>query len=487
MTGERVLVAGGNRLERSAISWFLADSGYAVTTVDELDSVPAQSAEPPDLAFIALNETADRRVLDRIRGDSGWKDVPVVVAGTCPRHEDVAALIDSGATDVVSRPFQPAEILGRLEVRLRQSVEMRAMRSALEGKERALERARDDVATTHEIVNIVQEVVAELSPAAVYRTLARKIAGALEVNQCSVVLGSPGEPDGVVAAANENRSIRELPVQLDRYPEIVSALETEQPVLIEDAATDPRLAEVVAGVRAAGGEFPVRSAIAVPFAIDRWRTGVLFLRTAPHERALTHEDAEFANLVVRAAVAAVQRSLIIEETQADNRRLEHLATTDALTRLPNRRAFLERLGAEFDRAQRYGKVITLLMIDADLFKSVNDAFGHLVGDRVLAQLGAILQGSIRTVDSVARYGGEEFVAILPETRLDGGVIFAERLREAVARHTFSGPEGTPLMLTVSIGAASYPGDGINSSEDLIARSDEALYRAKSAGRNQVRT
>jgi two-component system, cell cycle response regulator len=487
MTGERVLVAAEDLIERSAVSWLLSDSGYAVTTFERLDGIPDGVADPPDFAFIALSRMEDQSVLERIRGERRWKDVPVMVAGTCPDRHDVARLIGAGAVDVVSRPIEAAELLGRLEMRLREHGEARAMRAALEGKERALERARDDVATTHEIVNIVQEVVTELSPAAVYRTLARRVAGTLGVNQCSVVLGAPGDRDGVVAAANENRSLRELPIELARYPEIIAALESEQPVLIEDAATDHRLVRVVAEMRAEGIEFPVRSAIAIPFAIDRWRTGVLFLRTALHERALTHEDAEFANLVVKAAVAAVQRSLIIEETRADNRRLEQLATTDALTRLPNRRAFLERLGAEFDRAQRYGKVITLLVIDADHFKGVNDAHGHLCGDRVLAQLASLLQSTVRTVDAVARYGGEEFVAVLPETRLDGAVIFAERLREAVERHSFSGPNGAPLSLTISIGVAAYPADGVNSSEDLIARADEALYRAKSGGRNQVRT
>ncbi|HEX4936690.1 MAG TPA: GGDEF domain-containing protein, partial [Gemmatimonadaceae bacterium] len=190
--------------------------------------------------------------------------------------------------------------------------------------------------------------------------------------------------------------------------------------------------------------------------------------------------------VLRAAVASVRRSHVLESTRADNQRLEALATTDALTRLLNRRAFHERLTEEVQRAHRYGSVVTLLLIDVDHFKQVNDTHGHLVGDAVLAQVATVMQSSLRTVDVAARYGGEEFVAILPETPLDGAIVIAERLRERVARHEFAGAHAVPLRLTISIGAAVYPAADVHSTDDLIARADAALYRAKAEGRNVVR-
>jgi diguanylate cyclase len=124
------------------------------------------------------------------------------------------------------------------------------------------------------------------------------------------------------------------------------------------------------------------------------------------------------------------------------------------------------------------------MIDLDHFKMVNDTHGHLVGDRVLQQLGDLLRRQVRSVDVVARYGGEEFVVVLPETDKEGGAVFAERIRVAVAEHDFS-DASDKLEVTVSIGVAGTPGDDIAFPEELLQQADTALYRAKEKGRNQV--
>jgi diguanylate cyclase (GGDEF)-like protein len=229
----------------------------------------------------------------------------------------------------------------------------------------------------------------------------------------------------------------------------------------------------------------IQSVAAIPFAIDRWRSGVLFLRTDRDQRRLTNEDIAFAEVAVRAAVAAIRRAQALETTRADNRRLEALATTDPLTRVLNRRALLDRLNAEVDRARRYDSGLTMLLLDVDYFKQINDTAGHLAGDNVLRQLGALLEDAMRKVDVVARYGGEEFVALLPETSADGGVAFAERLRERIEAQEFTVSSERTVHLTVSIGIATFPSARVESTEDLFARADEALYRAKSAGRNRV--
>ena len=182
-----------------------------------------------------------------------------------------------------------------------------------------------------------------------------------------------------------------------------------------------------------------------------------------------------------------EREQELARAREDNRRLEALATTDPLTRLLNRRAFMDRLSHELERSHRYGAVHCLLMIDVDHFKMINDGAGHLTGDGVLKQLGALLQSSVRTVDVVARYGGEEFVVLLPETPLEGAAAFAERLRETIARHAFLTGHGHAIRLTASVGVACYPTAHVRSADELFACADEALYRAKSGGRNQVRT
>ena len=176
----------------------------------------------------------------------------------------------------------------------------------------------------------------------------------------------------------------------------------------------------------------------------------------------------------------------LETTIADNRRLEELATTDPLTRVLNRRALSERLAAEMDRARRYACQLTILLIDIDYFKRVNDTAGHLAGDEVLRQIATAIQTAVRTVDVVARYGGEEFVVILPETSAAGAIVFAERLRMGIATHDFPVGAAT-IRLTVSIGLATFPAPDITSADAFFAKADAAMYRAKESGRNQVRS
>jgi two-component system cell cycle response regulator len=188
--------------------------------------------------------------------------------------------------------------------------------------------------------------------------------------------------------------------------------------------------------------------------------------------------------VVKAAVATIARAQLIETTRAENTRLEVLAHTDPLTQSLNRRALTVRLVAEMDRARRYNAVLSMLMVDLDHFKRVNDSKGHLVGDEVLREVAHLLQESVRSVDFVARYGGEEFVVVLPETAHAGAVIFAERMRERIEQMSFVREHGG-AKLTASIGVASYPTNDIHTVEDLFTRADDALYRAKAAGRNRV--
>jgi two-component system cell cycle response regulator len=192
--------------------------------------------------------------------------------------------------------------------------------------------------------------------------------------------------------------------------------------------------------------------------------------------------------VIRAAVATIQRAQLIETTRADNARLEALAHTDPLTQVLNRRALTLRLTSELDRARRYNSVLTLLMIDLDHFKRVNDTFGHLTGDDALREVAALLQHAVRSVDVVARYGGEEFVIVLPETAEVGAVAFAERIRERIEAHDFpvAGAPGPGMHLTGSIGVATFPSPRVDSAEDLFMQADAALYRAKAEGRNRVR-
>jgi diguanylate cyclase (GGDEF)-like protein len=168
-----------------------------------------------------------------------------------------------------------------------------------------------------------------------------------------------------------------------------------------------------------------------------------------------------------------------------NEQLAQLALHDPLTGLANRRKFVERFAYEMARADRIRTPPSLLMIDIDHFKAINDKHGHLAGDACLRAVAALLAQSVRAVDLVARFGGEEFVVLLPETSVDQSLIAAERMRFKVQAQPIGIGDGAPpVLVTISVGAASATG-GASLLDEILARADEAVYRAKRAGRNQV--
>jgi diguanylate cyclase len=176
-----------------------------------------------------------------------------------------------------------------------------------------------------------------------------------------------------------------------------------------------------------------------------------------------------------------------EALQRANEQLAQLALQDPLTGLANRRKFAERFEYDMARAMRAGTPLSLLMVDIDHFKEVNDRYGHLAGDDCLKGLAALLTGSVRAVDLVARFGGEEFVVLLPEMSADQSLAAAERMRAQVQANPVGAVGGSaPFAITVSVGAATTTGAEITLG-DLLARADQAVYRAKRAGRNRVCT
>ncbi|HVE78940.1 MAG TPA: diguanylate cyclase [Gemmatimonadaceae bacterium] len=167
-----------------------------------------------------------------------------------------------------------------------------------------------------------------------------------------------------------------------------------------------------------------------------------------------------------------------------NDRLLHTSRTDALTGLDNRRHLEERLEEMFGHARRLNEPLSCVMCDLDKFKSVNDTYGHQAGDRVLEQFAGLLRAAVREVDRAGRYGGEEFMLLLPGTVPDAAMTFAERVRKAVAEHTFTFDGGT-LRRTASFGVAGWPFPDVADADGLVKAADDALYVAKGMGRNRV--
>lgn len=172
------------------------------------------------------------------------------------------------------------------------------------------------------------------------------------------------------------------------------------------------------------------------------------------------------------------------ELERANRKLKRLSITDDLTGIYNRRFIFDRFQEECARASRYPLIHSCAIVDLDLFKSINDKFGHLFGDFVLKKTASIIKRNLRKIDSVGRYGGDEFIVLMPMTDANNAYVLAERIRKMIEAQVFKRGKNS-VRVTASIGIASCPTENINDRRQLIGSADKALYKAKSGGRNRT--
>lgn len=237
-------------------------------------------------------------------------------------------------------------------------------------------------------------------------------------------------------------------------------LQSGKVVYVSDVSSESRFAKRKPNI--------VGSFLAAPLRYKGEVLGVIhFGRNRPH--AFSSPELKMLTLVASQVALSMANARLYTQTR-------ELSVTDELTNVFNRRHFAQVLQLEWKRAVRFRRDLTLLMCDVDYFKRYNDTHGHLEGDLVLKQLGALLTGNLREVDTVARFGGEEFIILLPDTDKRGALAVAEKLRHLV-QEKIKG-------ITISVGVASYP-DDVTEIDDLIDHADIALYDAKDKGRNQV--
>ncbi|MFQ6007351.1 MAG: sensor domain-containing diguanylate cyclase [Candidatus Zixiibacteriota bacterium] len=219
-----------------------------------------------------------------------------------------------------------------------------------------------------------------------------------------------------------------------------------------------------------------RSIMLVPMTSHGQSIGVLAAESNKADQ-FTERDVQMLSIVARSAALALENAELHKKT-------EGLTIIDELTEAYNYRYFIQKLQEEKRRALRYDLPLSLIMVDIDWFKKLNDTHGHEAGNLVLKQLSRIIKSCIRDVDVFARYGGEEFVVILPQTSQREAVVLGERIRERVENTLIDVGKTDKLRITVSVGVSSYPENG-KSQEELVTVADQALYRAKGEGRNLV--
>lgn len=263
--------------------------------------------------------------------------------------------------------------------------------------------------------------------------------------------------------------------------DVVARCRSEAPdVLVLDLGMPGHPLEVVRLLQSSGHEDSAQPVLALARTREE---AVIALRTGAADAVVDPLDAPELTVRVEALLRTRRaRERLREHLDA----LERLSVTDSLTGLGNRRFFDVRLHEEFHRAERFRDPISLLLIDLDHFKAVNDRLGHLMGDELLRGVAEALGAVVRRIDIACRYGGEEFAVLLPRTPHAGALAAGERIRAAVGAVRI-GLAGQATQITASVGVASFPYENVRTEQDLLRAADSALYRAKRAGRDCVRS
>jgi diguanylate cyclase (GGDEF)-like protein len=280
---------------------------------------------------------------------------------------------------------------------------------------------------------------------------------------------------------------------------VVAADPTGGLLVLADRNVDPNwtiaVHSVASWVMGSGGLFTtadlqadsrVRSAaraavVAIPLSCRGRRVGVLVALDPRPAVRVPRPSAPW----LRAVEALLEPGALALDTALRLRRAEALSVTDDLTGLYNSRYLNQVLRRETKRASRSGRPLSLLFIDLDGFKSINDSHGHLSGSRALVEAAAIIRGSARETDVVSRFGGDEFALVLPDTGGEGAFAVGERIRDRVAAFTFLESEGFNIHLTASVGVSTLP-DVAASAEELVQAADRAMYHVKESGKNGIR-
>jgi diguanylate cyclase (GGDEF)-like protein len=248
--------------------------------------------------------------------------------------------------------------------------------------------------------------------------------------------------------------------------------QTGKPAIVNDAARDRRFTRKFDTKT----QFETRSILCAPL-ISRGRTiGVVEIINRVGGR-FTQTDLDILLTLVEPCAIAIENAMLFQRT-------EQLTITDDLTKLFNSRYMNLYIGREIKRCKRHGIPLSVIFLDLDGFKGINDQYGHLAGSGTLAEVGSILAEEVRESDILARYGGDEFVVVLPETPPGGALVIAERLRRAIEEHSFLGGQGLSARISASFGIASYP-DHALTPEGLIQKADQAMYRVKEKDKNGI--
>ena len=480
-----ILLADDNKLVVKITSAILESAGYSVSVAwDGVEAINKAYTELPDVLIldIEMPKVNGYQVCRLLKDDEFTRDIPIVMVTGRELQSDMFWGEKTGAEAYVVKGFKPEQLLGVVAEMVVTGRERRAKAQPREGSTVL----NDESNVLSRVIDVLDSklfestILNELgSLASLDQGCRLTVKGVLEI-LARVVGNSVGsvmmlEEEDLIIHLNGPTSREHLDGVVEHVYETAMGygweLNAERARLV--VYNDEQLAE-----ERAGDDNPVAelSHVDIPLMAQKKVVGLLVLSHA-QSAAFVRNAQNIIKLVQNQVTIVIDNARLYEAAR-------RIAITDGLTRLYNHRFFQELFDKEYKRSDRYNTIFSLIMLDIDNFKKINDTYGHLCGDEILKGLAKLIRGCLRSMDVFARYGGEEFAILLPETAAPDAVQTAERIRSAVEQHAFIWSDNG-MRITVSQGVAVYPSPGVHERFDIIAKADAALYEAKAAGRNRV--
>ena len=466
MIKKSILIVDDDKTLANAMKLTLIEEGYEVVAVNRAD-----------VAFKEIkNRFFDVAILDLMLPDTKGMSLLNFCIEESPQtcfimftgNASISSAVESlkaGAYDYITKPFD----IDHLKIVIRRGIEKQALLNSNQILFERLEKEKKKLEIVIEAGRILSNINSLEELADIVTAYALKISDAEKASLMMI----DDEADELVIRGSSGIDKEKL-TQRMKIGKFIAGWVAQQgeALLVKDIETDPRFKFYYTK----GPRYKSKSFISLPLKSDNQVIGVMNITDKLAESDIfTDEDLRYLTLLGHEAVAQIKNIRLREK-------LSYLAITDSLTGLFNHRYCHEQLDFEVKRAQRYRHPLSLIMLDIDHFKSYNDRFGHLEGDRVLKQVAMAIKQNIRQVDVLCRYGGEEFLVILPDTDIGGAKFVAEKIRKSVSQ--------TPLLFKeekekvfVSGGVAEFR-DGL-SKTDFISHVDKALYQAKENGRDKI--
>jgi two-component system cell cycle response regulator len=453
--GEKtVLIVDDEEDIRTNLEAALSAEGYkTVLAASGEEALRLAQNTKPDvfLLDIMMPDMDGYELCRKLKADGSAKGSMIVFASALRKTQNKVDGLDMGADDYVTKPFNMPELLAKL---------------------RALFRAREHRKQLEQLVNFSRSVNA-LEICAIASSVMEWIPQILRAERFSVFLIDWEESAFKMLAHNHGEvEMEELLIPMAVSPLMLETVKGGGEIVVGDFPSS----KYSAGIRARA-KYGDGHAMCSPVELGTEVFGVLNLNGNANG-FFDRLDLNSVRLVSETLAASLGNHLRHEQ-------MNKLAITDGLTRLFNHRYFQERLVQEFERAKRFSQDLSLILMDIDFFKKVNDTYGHPVGDAILKAVATRISAHLRKIDLTARYGGEEFAMLLPQTNIEMAVAVAERIREDMASNPIETDKGN-LTVTISLGVCDTSVNGVTRGADLVRKADEALYAAKKDGRNMVK-